>query len=155
LEDVIYIYSLDISLNEFEMLFIDDILNHELGHFYADKLNEELRGVSFPIGFLGNRFDYASRIGIKLVSEGIAEFFRLTMKYPKDAFWMGDFPNGLNAFEVNANFYPVGLSLVYPIIEGHRASGIAHLLENYPRTLEDILDLRSYQRGVMGELDAE
>jgi len=154
LKDKIYIYSLDIPLDEREMLSAEEILNHELGHYYADGLSEELRGESFPVEYHNNKFEYAERIGIKLASEGIAEYFRVTMSPQKDAFWSGEFPNDLNPFELTKNLYPIGLSLVYPIIEGHGVKkAVVYLTENYPRTIENILDLDSWQKGALEELE--
>ncbi len=148
-EDKIYLNSDNLSLDEIRVSFIGGVLNHELGHFYSDKLSENFLGRDWPVKF-SNHEEY---IGGRLIAEGIAEYFRIKTTFSRDAFWPDEFPDNLNAFDLNENFYSIGLSLTNPILEIHGSNGMVHLMENFPHTLDEVLNLEDYQKRILEGLE--
>lgn len=106
------------------LIDVKELLDHELGHFYVDKLNENLGK-----GNWSNR-----EAGKKIVVEGISEYFRVTLN---------------NGGKQNFRDYG-GLPLVKPIIDKYGKRGIEHLIKNPPNVeMEDLLE---YQNKVLEAL---
>lgn len=147
--------------------YLEDVnltLDHELGHFYQDSLNESLG--------LGNWSNFIVRptktkvISIKLISEGTAEYFEMKMSGEEDNFTDEDWPENLEDFIImdgslvglpiewnNHVIYKGGYHLVKPIIDKHGEKGIKYIIFNTPRE-EEILELPSYQQRILQELDS-
>lgn len=130
-------------------------LDHELGHFYCDKLSESLGRGSWRSDL--DIHKDSELISIKLVSEGIAEYFERTMNGGedifKDSFWPKElkgffFPKKIDKYTL---FYGGGHHLVKPIIEKHGEKGIIYLMFKFPNATE-LLDLPSYQKKALREL---
>lgn len=122
---------------------VERALNHELGHFYTDKLNESLgKGdwLDFPDRKLKD-----DRIGTMLIAEGVATYFSKVMDGEEDNFKDSDWPNKLNDFWLFKVMYGGGHHLVKPIIDKHKKEGIVYLIEN-PPTVDELKDLPDYQK---------
>jgi hypothetical protein len=121
---------------------VKPVLDHELGHFYADKLNESLGGGDWP--------DYsgksdAEKVCLKLVSEGIAEYFERSISGEKDNFEDSEWPKKIDDFWGTRVLYSGGYHLVKPIIDAYGKEGIEYLMKN-PPTVGDLKDLPKYQQ---------
>ena len=129
------------------------VLDHELGHFYCDKLSESLGKGSWHSEAVFNHSQKES-ISIILVAEGIAEYFERIMNGGEDAFKDSSWPKNLNGFYFNQNvlFYDGGYHLVKPIIKKYGEKGIIYLLFKFPNKKE-LLDLPAYQKKALKELN--
>ena len=91
---------------------IQETLDHELGHFYTDKLSESLGMGSWPNQINAKPMEV---IGLNLISEGIAEYFKKRMNNSMGV------PESLNwpkePEELRGRVYDRGFSLVRPILE--------------------------------------
>lgn len=128
-------------------------LEHELGHFYCDKLSESLGKGSWRSD-LDIRTDL-QLISMKLVSEGIAEYFERTMNNSTDKFTDSSWPRLINKFYGRNSyrlFYDGGYHLVKPLLEKHGEKGIIYLMFKSP-TATELLDLPNYQKKALKELD--
>ena len=96
-----------------ELANVEEILAHELGHFYIDKFNESLGRGSWS-----NRED-----GNKAVSEGISEYFRKVLNNGGDG--------GVRLS------YDMEFNLVKPIIDKYGKRGIDYLIANPPNVKEE------------------
>ncbi|HYD02870.1 MAG TPA: hypothetical protein VEC16_01080 [Alphaproteobacteria bacterium] len=142
--DVKYVYS-DNRQN------IDELLNHELGHFYVDKLSERIYGRDWPK--YSNLEELDDVIRLKLISEGIAEYFENVMMnenlnaipyWPKKEYLFIKEGN-------NPLLYKTGFHIVNPIINIYRTKGIEYLILNIPKR-EELDDLHGYQERILSEL---
>ena len=132
---------------------IEEVINHELGHFYSDKLYESM-------GFgLGNWPSYSpdgqltdDEIGTKLISEGIAGYFEKTINNKEDKFRDSDWPKKREDFRDIHIIYEGGFHLVKPIIGKHGKRGIEYLILNPPR-VEDLENLPAYQSRILSFIE--
>ncbi|MFA5992543.1 MAG: hypothetical protein WC796_02445 [Candidatus Pacearchaeota archaeon] len=127
---------------------IKETLDHELGHFYNDKLNESLGNGNYPK-------DYNSATN-RLISEGIATYFNRTINDGKDDFKDSDWPE---KFEYLWGYlaYDGGFHLVKPIIDRYGKEGIKYLITNPPniQDLNNINTLKAYQNRVIKSLSKQ
>ncbi len=121
---------------------VKETLDHELGHFYVDKLSESLGRVDW-LDF-SDHIPTDDKIGTKLIAEGIAEYFKKTINNGKDDFNDSDFPKELKEFWTIDVIYHGGFHLVKPIIDRYGKKGIEHLIL-IPPTIEDLHNLPAYQ----------
>lgn len=132
--------------------FVEDInrtLDHELGHFYIDKLFES-KGI-FVEGYYPNEESLAAA---KLINEGICEYFKKKMgNNMEDNFKEEDWPTNIFGFREKEVIYAGGFHLVKPILERYGKAGIEYLVFNLP-SREELYDLLSYQKKIMQELEA-
>jgi len=124
------------------------VISHELGHFYADKLNESLGKGNWPS--LENK-NSAQQAGIMLVSEGIAMYFENSTKHKHDFFKDSEWPKLISDFTKSHVKYIGGFHLVRPIIDKHKIAGIEYLITNPPEE-KDLLDLPAYQKRALEKL---
>jgi len=146
--------------------YIEELLDHELGHFYVDALNESMGKGDWP-GYNEKitEAEVLKDLGIKLISEGIAEYFRKELNPEDDLlrlehklggkreatdFQDSDWPKDVFDFFQRYVMYEGGHHLVKPIIDKHGKKGILYLMENPPT---DLLDLPSYQKEVLKSLE--
>ncbi len=129
------------------------VLDHELGHFYCDKLSESLGRGSWPSNWYLNKTT-DELISIELVSEGIAEYFERTMNKGADNFTDSSWPKKITGFYVDqfGLLYDGGYHLVKPILERHGENGIIYLMFKPPNATE-LLDLPNYQKKALIELE--
>lgn len=129
------------------------VLDHELGHFYCDKLSENLGTGSWPSDHYADK-TLDELISLKLVSEGIAEYFERTMNNGADNFTDSSWPKLMNKFYKNDRhlFYDGGYHLVKPILEKYGEEGIIYLMFK-PPTAPELLELPAYQKKALKELD--
>ncbi len=130
---------------------VKETLDHELGHFYADKLCESL-GKGDWLHFSDGREINVNDVGIKLVSEGIAEYFKRTLNGGKDDFEDSDWPRKFEDFFTRKVIYDGGFHLVKPIIDMYGRRGIERLMSNPPHTMQDLNYLPMYQNRVIASL---
>jgi hypothetical protein len=128
---------LTLSLFSFD---VQVTLDHELGHYYPDKLSKSIGNRPWPI-FAG---DFNPPPGLLRVSEGIAEYFAITMnptadykKYHKESVW-----------------YPEGYDLVKPIIDKYGRKGIEYLILNSPKPSEEPIKIKKYQKKILNGLQS-
>lgn len=121
-------------------------LDHELGHFYVDKLSESIGKGDWP-----SQGEYRT-VGESLVSEGIAEYFGRELNGGKDEFFDLCWPDNPEKAVWSLNLiYDGGYHLVKPIIDRYRKRGIEYLI-THPPTHKDLGDLPGYQKRAMQEL---
>ena len=124
---------------------IKDVIDHELGHFYMDKLNESEGKGDWPtIKTLANN------PGSGLISESIAEYFAKTTNNEEDKFNDADWPETIFDWTPN-DTYDGGCHFVKPIIDKYGQKGIEYLMEN-PPTLNDFSNIPAYQKRVLENL---
>ena len=128
------------------------VLEHELAHFYADKLSKSLGLGQWP------RYGRSIEENIikKLVSEGIAEYFRITSKENKETKKLIDWTGAgidvlARAGAIDENIRNYGFHLVKPILDVDVKEGITHFLKNMPN-IEDLNNVPQYQANVAGYL---
>lgn len=121
---------------------IKEILDHELGHYYVDKLKENLN--------INKELDTnLIKIGMKLISEGIAEYFKNKI-YKKDL-KKYNLVKSVDDMKYG-EFYNCGYHLVKPVIDRHGKKGIEYLIAN-PPTNEDLEQLLQYQNRTLENLE--
>ncbi len=126
---------------------IKKVLDHELGHYYCDKLSESIGNGNWPPTLEEKSLFYKGELaGIRLVSEGIAEYINRTMNKGIDNYKYEDFSKiDWNLAENNEFLlYDPGYHLVKPIIDKHGEEGIKALILNPPKG-KDLEDLPAYR----------
>ena len=123
-------------------------MGHELGHFYADKLNEGLGAGNWKLN-LGNPFTkiIRDRFGYKVIGEGIAEYFRIKGAKQEHKTEEHKWPRYKIEYLDDDIPYRIGYQLVKPIIDKHGRRGIEYLISNPPSN-EELLHLQTYQRRI-------
>lgn len=122
----------------------DAALYHELGHFCMDKIYESLMKENW------NLVEDEEFIGKKLISEGIAEYFKRELTGEKDCFNDRKWPSSPNNFTKDT-FYSGRYHLVKSILDKYHTKGIIHLMENLP-TEYDLRNLPEYQKRMLEAL---
>lgn len=113
-----------------------DIIDHEVGHFIADRVSEKYFGKDFPN--LSDSLPYEVRRGNNVVSEGIGRYFE-NIKWP-GPFLYG--PESLPAEAMDIQWldplYPYrgGHWIVKPIIDDFKLDGLKYLI-SHPLTYSD------------------
>ena len=124
----------------------EHLIRHELGHFYTDKLSENIGNGDWPrkekkeIDWIRNR----------LVAEGVAEYFARKSNGEKDAFEDFQWPKTPEEFK-NGGYsicYDGGFHLVKPVIDRYGKKGIEYLICN-PPSAKDLKNLPEYQSRVL------
>ncbi len=119
-------------------------LEHELGHFYVNKQAKEL-------GICGSVIcaDTEHNRGLKVVGEGIGEYFRRKgTREERD-----EFSNG----KISGSFldlrepYDGGYHLVKPILDYDLKRGVNYLI-THPPTEQDLDNIQAYQRRALDVL---
>lgn len=128
---------------------VEKTLEHELGHFYMDKLSENLGRGSWPIFF--DKQSMGDKIGIRLVAEGVAEYFRKSGSGEEDYFQDSYWPKKAEDFISNYILYYGGFHLVDPIIDIYGKQGIEYLITNPPKDT-DLKNILGYQDRAMYSL---
>lgn len=126
-------------------------LNHELGHYYTDKLNESLGKGDFEIDFNDSKECF---IGKKIIGEGIAEYFLCRMNGIEDDFQDSEWPADILGFYQSRVIYNGGHHFVKPIIDEHGKRGIEYLITNIP-TLDDLKNFKKYQKKTLDCLSGD
>jgi hypothetical protein len=134
-----------------EISDIKATLDHELGHFYADKVNESMGMGDWP-GFTYRT--YYDILCTKLIAEGIATYFEKSMNDGKDEFKDSDWTGTLLDLIDPEYVYNGGYHLVKPIIDKYGRKGIEHLILTPPR-ISEISDLPKYQKRILDGLKFE
>lgn len=142
-EDTIYL-SLEQALTPESAL----TLAHELGHYYADKLHERLGKGDWP---QYSDEKSANDVCIKIISEGIAEYFERCESYQSDDFKDEEWPQEHTEFWKDRVAYAGGYHLVKPIIDKHGKRGISYLIINTPKP-DDLRNLGAYQERALDVL---
>lgn len=139
------------------------VVEHELGHFYTDKLGEQMGN--------GNSLDFShtsdsESLGLRLVTEGIGEYFGRKGKgqLEHDVFSNAEFPqdnegwlNLMRPHNLEYLFlclYQGGYHLVKPILDQDVERGIRYLIV-HPPTERDLNDLPVYQQRALDVLAKE
>jgi len=115
------------------------ILAHELAHGYMSQFNQSIgRGTwpPNPNNFAGSNIPYKWReVGIRLVSEGVAEYFWKTLVGEKDNFSDSEWKKMTGNPAVSTT-YPyitrAGFHFVKPIIDKFGEKGLKYLITNCP-----------------------
>ena len=143
---------------------VKSVLDHELGHFYMDKLNES-KGNGDYVLFEGDQ-DWK---GKNLIAEGIATYFERSLNKWEDPVAKIK-ESDIKAVEKMLklyNVYEVGYRVVKPIIDGHGTKAIEYLIENPPNIngkiddqgrlldLTVINELKAYQTKVLEQLSGK
>ena len=130
-------------------------LNHELGHYYLDRLSEKLTNNDWPEY---TNMTALEKMSVKIVSEGIATYFERKMNGNEDTFTDEKWPRALGGFfsswdltPKNEIVYDGGYHLVKPIIDQYGEKGIQYLMFNPPK-LSEMYSLPLYQQRIIEEL---
>ena len=118
-------------------------LDHELGHYYMDKLNENVGNGDWP-----TQMDLFTNPGTKVIAEGVAEYFNATINNKEDIY--DKWPETIFDW-TPVDVYDGGCHLVKPIIDKYGQKGIEHLMEN-PPTLKDFDNIQGYQNRILENL---
>src|SRR3989344_5121145 len=121
------------------------ILAHELGHFYSDKLSEEIGNGNWPLNNKKTQEDDKWK-GKKLISEGIAIYFaKKTLKdttedIGREIVNFNDYYEGGGIF----SFYEVGYHVIRSVLDKYGKKGIEYLIKNPPnkKQLDNIKEYR-------------
>jgi len=135
---------------------VKDTLNHELGHYYTDKLSERLTNHDWPE--YTDNMNMLEIMSIKLISEGTATYFERSMNEKEDTFTDEKWPKALGGFFSSWELIPKdeivysgGYHLVKPIIDQHGEKGIIYLMFNTPK-ISEMYNLPGYQQRILREL---
>ena len=130
------------------------VLSHELGHYYSDKLIEN----KISKNFYNRNFSKEEFLGLLIIQEGIAEYFR---DYPgedsfdscfDDSLW----PSDILELQLNRYIYAGGYFLVKPVLDKFGVEkGVEYLFKNPPQTEKELLDLPGYRRDVIKSLESK
>lgn len=131
-----------------------EILDHELGHFYTDKLSESLGRGSWPNTVWTEPTITTNTACIKLIAEGIAEYFERHINNMPDNFSDANYPSDTAQFWTGWVIYSGGNHLVKPIIDKYGKDGIEYLI-THPPTPDDISNkkLPEYRSRVLEALE--
>lgn len=129
---------------------VKELLLHELGHFYTDKLKESLGDGNWP--------PKTGSCGLRIVAEGIGEYFERKITGKSDTFQDSDWSFFKNIQEGNIIpqriVYDGGYHLVKSILDSYFSKGMIYLMENPPSN-EDVKDILTYQRMVLKALEEQ
>src|SRR3989344_3114217 len=126
------------------------VLDHELAHFYCDKLKEHTLGKDY---FLRGQmlFSEEELMADKLINEGIAEYVENTMNgEERKPFDFQKWPLVTEQF-ANDTIYRGGYALVKTIIDQYGEKGIQFLLFNLP-TEKELFTPKKYQERVLNDI---
>ena len=125
-------------------------LDHELAHFYFDKIKEISLGEDYYI-FQPWGFSPEEHIADRLINEGIAKYVENVMNgEDKEPFDLQKWPSETKQFS-NDVIYRGGYALVKPIINQYGKKGIHFLLFNPPMPKE-LFAPKEYQERVFANL---
>jgi len=120
-------------------------IDHELGHFYVDKVSESMGLGDYPQNYTDSFYEPQDLV----MTEGIAEYFERTMNKMDDGFfpevWWDEYvgKNFDNLF--NDRFTNLGgYHLLKPILDIDVEEGVKYILSNPPIFL-DVFDMVAYR----------
>ncbi len=130
------------------------VLSHELGHYYTDKLVEN----KISKTFYDRNFSKMESMGLLIIQEGIAEYFRDYSgsdnldSYFDDSLW----PSNTFMLQLNRYVYTGGHFLVKPILDKFGVEkSVEYLIKNPPKTEKELLDLPGYRLKIMNSLESK
>ncbi|GEM_PF-3782731 len=126
-----------LTLGAFPCTNIKEVLDHELGHFYEDRLLENA-GLDYMQIVQTN-------LGARTIAEGIAEYFKMSMNRKE-----GDATSYYD-LDVSENIYYRGYGIVKPIIDLYGVRGIAYLVLDLPSD-EELKPAKAYIAKVLENL---
>ena len=127
------------------------VLDHELTHFYCDKLKERVLGRYYLLAQNHLLFSEEELLADKLINEGIAEYVENSMNgEDKKKFNFQEWPLEIEQF-TNDTIYRGGYALIKPIIDQYKEKGIQFLLFN-PPTEKELLAPQEYQKRTLKDL---
>ncbi|MDP3698878.1 MAG: hypothetical protein Q8R47_04785 [Nanoarchaeota archaeon] len=143
------------ELPDWDVETVYDTINHELAHYYLDKLSEKRTNTNWPEY---NDRTMLEKLGIKLISEGTATYIERKMNGKEDTFTDAKWPKALGGFFSSWELIPKdeivysgGFHLVKPIIDRYGEKGIEYLLFNPPKG-QEMFNLPLYQQRILEEL---
>ncbi|HLD39767.1 MAG TPA: hypothetical protein VJB13_01365 [Candidatus Nanoarchaeia archaeon] len=126
------------------------ILNHELTHFYCDKIKEKALGKTYHLHQM-RLFIPTEFIANQLINEGIATYIETkTNDMEKKVISFNQWPLTVEQFS-DYEIYHGGYALVKPIIDQYGEKGIQFLLFNIP-TSKEVFTPKEYQKRVLNDL---
>lgn len=132
------------------------VLDHELGHFYIDKLCEAkgLGDYNFEV-LTGQSLSFQiagfQTLGINLINEGIAEYFERTVNNLPDTYTDAEYPDSIFLFLSYRHKYDGGYHLVKPILDSCGMESVFYLI-THPPNFQELLDLPKYRTNVLNDL---
>lgn len=122
------------------------VVDHELAHFYCDKIKEKVFQNNYPIFYYC--LSDEERMGHILINEGIAEYVENKMNgEDEEPLSFQDWPSDVFQF-TSKEIYQGGYALVKPIIDQHGKKGIQFLLFN-PPTPKELFTPKKYQERIL------
>ena len=122
-------------------------LDHELGHYYVDKLNQSLGLGDWP-----NYYSITDEqmLSNRTIGEGIAQYFMIKMNNLPDTFTV-IWPKTIDSY-TESFCYGGGYKLVKPILDKYGKKGIECLIKN-PINKEELTNLNKYQNRILRILE--
>ncbi len=127
------------------------VLNHELTHFYCDKLKERVWGKYYLFAHSYRFLSDEEIIADKIINEGIAEYIENKVDdEEKKPFNFQEWPLEVEEFS-NHEIYQGGYAIVKPIIDKYKEKGIQFLLFN-PPSEKELFTPQEYQQRVLADI---
>ena len=128
------------------------VLDHELAHFYCDKVLEQKLGKNYHLFHAPLFRSDEEYIARKLIDEGIARYVENVMNgEDKKAFPLDKWPSKIEDFSYDV-IYNGGYAMVKPVIDEHKEKGILFLLF-YPPVSEEIFQPKGYQERILTSIE--
>ncbi len=124
-----------------------DILDHELGHFYIDKIKESKSENKWDVPVT-----YDQKQARSVVCEGVAEYFKITLNNIETNL-SENYSMPTDCFELTTfDIYVGGYHLVKPIIDLYGSAAIHYFIDNPPNSVKD---LKLYQNKALNALSSK
>jgi hypothetical protein len=130
--------------------FTKYVIDHELGHFYGDKLSEANGNGNWPALLQDGTYEDS---GLAVAVEGVAAYFAEKMNPDHRLFSCdGQWPRSYSEYNFNPELYEeAGFCTVDPILAKYGRRGILYLFSD-PTTEQDMLELDKYQERALRKL---
>lgn len=126
------------------------VVDHELAHFYCDKIKEQVFGDKHSISDFHYLLSKEERVSQRLINEGIARYVENRMNGEEDPFPFEEWPTEIKSFS-NEVIYDGGCALVKPVIDQYGEKGIVFLLFN-PPTPKELFTPQQYQERILKDI---
>jgi hypothetical protein len=127
---------------------IDETLYHEYAHYLFDRFSKNSGKGEFPDI---QKYGPSYSIGLKLISEGLANYATLRMTGEKDCFVDSLYPRQAEDFFYSRIIAQGGRHLVKPIVDKYGLRGIKYLML-HPPSNNELKNVTKYQKRVLSAL---
>lgn len=129
------------------------VIAHELGHYYCDKLSEN-------ISYQSNKV-FGTVLNRKIISEGIAEYFEHSVTNKPNRFKESDWPKSRKQIDRMCKsiigkgnlVYNGGHMLVKPLIDKYGKGAIEYMI-SHPMHDDELLNYKAYQQRIENTINS-